>query len=379
MKNVILFIASFLLLLWVSLSPSPEMLAVQESNEMQTEELNVKVATYNVAAGRGTDGTYNLERIATAIEETDADIIGLQEVDVHWGARSEHDNMIAQLAEQLDMYYYFAPIYDFEPANEGDPRRQFGVAVLSKYPIIAAANREIARLSTQDPNPVPKPAPGFLEAHINVEGADVAFYVTHLDYRGDPTVREMQVADMKEIMAENTYSILVGDMNARPNATELQPLLQKYADVWKWSDDDEGYTYPAVAPDRRIDYVLTSPRIEVHTATTMTTEAADHIPVIAEVSLLQGSSSYNLAGTAWLVDHYTEYGEIQEERTSTILQQHLEVLAYYKKQGKDEKLVKHLQGMRVYLDHQKESGAISDKAWEELKRDVNYFIGKWDG
>ncbi len=371
-----LFLAGFFALLWVSLSPSHEMYAVQGID--QVEEKTVKVATYNIAAGRGTDGVYNVERIARAIEETDADIIGLQEVDVHWGARSNHDDMVAILADHLNMDYYFAPIYDFAPTVEGEPRRQFGVAVLSKYPITNAANREIARLSTQDPNPEPTPAPGFLEAQINVEGAEVSFYVTHLDYRGDPTVREMQVADMQAIMAEQTYSLLVGDMNARPEAPELQPIFQKYNDAWKWSENGEGYTYPATEADRRIDYIFASPRIEIQSAETMSTEAADHLPVVAEISLLQGSHSYNLKGTEWLVDHYTDYGEIRDAQTSSMLHNHLRALHYYEKQDKEEKLLKHLQGMKVLLDHQKESELISEKAWQDLIRDIHYFMGEWD-
>lgn len=376
MKKAMLFLAGFVALLWVSLSPSYETYAVQGLSQL--EKTTVKVATFNVAAGRGTDGAYNLERIATAIENTEADIIGLQEVDVHWGDRSNNDNMVALLAERLDMEYYFAPIYDFDPAGEGEPRRKFGVAVLSKYPITNAANREIARLSTQDPNPVPKPAPGFLEAQINVNGAEVAFYVTHLDYRADPIVREMQVADMEEIMAAHTYSILVGDMNARPDAPELQPLFQKYADAWEWSLEEDGYTYPAASPDRRIDFVFASPRIEVHSATKMSSQAADHLPVIAEVSLIEGSHSYNLEGTEWLVDHFIELGEIQGAETSTLLHNHLRALNYYKKQGKNEKLVKHLQGMTVLLDYEKEKGHISGKAWEELSSDIDYFTEKWN-
>jgi endonuclease/exonuclease/phosphatase family metal-dependent hydrolase len=251
--------------------------------------VDVKVMSYNIQAGAGADGKYNIQRTAEAIRQSGAEIIALQEVDVHWGARSLFENDIELLANELDMYYFFAPIYSLDPLNEGDPRREFGVGVLSKYPIIEATNRDIARLSTQEANPVPKPAPGFVEALINVKGAKVWFYVTHLDYRSDPIVRQMQVADMLQYAGEHKYSILAGDMNASPNAPELQPLFEQFTDAWALTNDGPGYTYPALAPNNRIDYIMPTPNIGVKSAKVIDTLASDHRPVIAELTLIRGN------------------------------------------------------------------------------------------
>ncbi len=49
----------------------------------------LRVATYNIHAGAGQDNVFDLDRTAAAIRDLDADVIGLQEVDVHWGARSD--------------------------------------------------------------------------------------------------------------------------------------------------------------------------------------------------------------------------------------------------------------------------------------------------
>jgi endonuclease/exonuclease/phosphatase family metal-dependent hydrolase len=251
--------------------------------------IDLRLMTYNIHAGIGTDGKYDLERIADVIKNSKADVVGLQEVDVHWGARSNFDNEIKLLAERLDMNYFFAPIYDFEPGEEGGERRQFGVAVLSKYPIIKEKNREITRLSTQDPNPTPKPAPGFAEVKINAKGAQFTFYVTHLDYRSDPIVREMQVRDMINIFAETDgYKVLVGDMNATPDSEELNPLFSAFQDAWSTIHHLSGYTFPAINPAKRIDYIFTSEGIEVNDAEIVHTLASDHLPVIADVSLIRG-------------------------------------------------------------------------------------------
>lgn len=49
----------------------------------------LRIATYNIHAGAGSDGVFDLDRQAAALRALDADVIGLQEVDVHWGARSQ--------------------------------------------------------------------------------------------------------------------------------------------------------------------------------------------------------------------------------------------------------------------------------------------------
>lgn len=240
----------------------------------------LKVATYNIHAGAGEDGVFDLDRTAQALRDLDADVVGLQEVDVHWGNRSDFVDEARALAGKLAMRVFFAPIYDLDPAAGGGERRQYGVAVLSRYPVIEAENHEITRLSTQTPDPVPAPMPGFAEVTVNVKGAHVHVYSTHLDHRGDPSVREAQVADMLDVLAaDRGPKILVGDFNAEATAPELAPLWQRLRDA----DPDGGGTYPAVDPVKRIDMVAVSPDITVAGAEAVATEASDHRPVVTDL------------------------------------------------------------------------------------------------
>ncbi|MFJ7496261.1 endonuclease/exonuclease/phosphatase family protein [Streptomyces sp. NPDC097727] len=254
----------------------------------QGHAVPLRVATYNIHAGAGMDNVFDLDRQAAELRSLDADVIGLQEVDVHWGTRSEWRDLAAELAERLHMQVSFAPIYSLDPDTPGAPRREFGVAVLSRYRIVSAENHEITRLSTQDPNPVPAPAPGFGEVVLRVKGLPVHVYVTHLDYRGDPSVRTAQVADTRRVMAEDeapgrqkVRQILLGDFNAAPAAPELAPLWQELTDI-----EPGGPTYPAQDPVRRIDYVAVSKdSVRVRDATVAETLASDHRPVVADLLL----------------------------------------------------------------------------------------------
>ncbi len=241
----------------------------------------LRVLTYNIHAGIGSDGRLDLARTAAAIRATRADVVALQEVDVHWDARSDFRDQAGDLARVLRMRVFFAPIYDLEPHTPGAPRRRYGVAVLSRFPVLHTENHEITRLSTQDPKPAPAPAPGFAEAVVLVRGVPVHVYSTHLDYRADPSVRAMQVADTLAVLSRaRGPRVLLGDFNAPHEAPELAPLWTVLTDA-----APDGMTYPADVPVKRIDFVAVSSGVLVRSAAVPATLASDHRPVLAELTV----------------------------------------------------------------------------------------------
>jgi endonuclease/exonuclease/phosphatase family metal-dependent hydrolase len=264
--------------------------------------VTLRVASYNIHAGAGEDNVFDLDRTAAQISSLHADVVGLQEVDVHWGARSQWRDTLQELGSRLHMRVAFAPIYDLDPPVVGQPQRRYGVALLSRYPFVARENHQITRLSTQDPHPVPVLTPGFLEAVVQIGSpgthVNVHFYVTHLDYRGDPAMRHLQVADMRHILAQDppdARQLLLGDFNAEPSAPELQPLWQSVRDLWTGAPVrfGTGLTYPAAVPTKGIDFVTASPNVAVIAAAVPTGDlarvASDHRPMVATVRLPRGS------------------------------------------------------------------------------------------
>ncbi len=241
----------------------------------------VRVMTYNIRSGNGSlDGT------AAAIRSLAVDIVALQEVDVHWDARSDFSDEATLLGEKLAMHVCFAPIYRIPSATPGAPMREFGVALLTKYPLDSCDNRVITRLSTQTQNPAPAPMPGFLDAVVEIAGRKVHVYDTHLDYRADPSVRRQQVSEMLAFLGDSkTPAILMGDLNAEPTALELAPLFARLHDASSVSGEP-GLTYPADIPKKRIDYVLVSDHFRIRAASVPVTLASDHRPVVAELVLL---------------------------------------------------------------------------------------------
>ncbi|WP_432882186.1 glycoside hydrolase family 3 N-terminal domain-containing protein [Kribbella sp. CA-245084] len=274
--------------------PVPVMHPFGHGLTFDAKQTRLTVASYNIHAGAGEDNVFDLDRTAQALKALDADVIGLQEVDVHWDVRSQWLDTLAELAAKLGMHLAFAPIYDLDPPAAGQPRRQYGVGLLSRFPLIRTENHPITRLSTQDPNPVPAPAPGFLEAELEVHGRRLHVYCTHLDYRADPSVRQLQVADTLKILAQDRkkdLQVLVGDFNAEASAPELAGLWTRLTDSWSAAGSTTGgpYTYPAVAATKRIDFVtvgtnLNVLRAEVPAEVPVAEAASDHRPMIADLS-----------------------------------------------------------------------------------------------
>jgi endonuclease/exonuclease/phosphatase family metal-dependent hydrolase len=242
---------------------------------------SLRVMSYNIRSGNG-----NLDGTADAIRAATPDIVALQEVDVHWAERSSFVDQASTLGGRLRMQVRFARIYRLPGASASEPPREFGVALLSNYPIARWSNDTLTRLSTQEANPRPAPMPGLLEATIDVRGALVRVFNTHLDYRSDPHVRQQQVTEMLARIGEMSQpTIVFGDMNAKPDAPELQPLLHRLHDAWSSAGAGNGFTYPAEAPSERIDYVLVSPHFHIRSASVPVTEASDHRPVVVDLLL----------------------------------------------------------------------------------------------
>jgi endonuclease/exonuclease/phosphatase family metal-dependent hydrolase len=256
-------------------------------------DVPLRVATYNIHAGAGEDGRFDLAATASAIRDLDADVVGLQEVDVHWGARSQWVDTAQALADRLDMRVFFGPIYSLDPPAGSEARREYGVAVLSRWPIVAAVNHEITRLSTVVPDPTPTPMPGFPEVVVDKQGAIVHVYTTHLDYRADPSVRRTQVDETLDILADDAGEsrVLVGDFNATPDAPELSPLWSVLTDAWAEAPGvGSGLTYPTATPTKRIDYVTASTEVQVVASHVAETDASDHLPVVADLVVRRGNA-----------------------------------------------------------------------------------------
>ncbi|WP_052427950.1 endonuclease/exonuclease/phosphatase family protein [Actinopolyspora erythraea] len=246
---------------------------------------HVRVMQYNIHSGRDWRGRLDLERTASVIERADADVVALQEVDVHWSERSAWRDQVRVLASALGSRAFFAPVYSLPPNREGAPERRFGLAVLSERPVIATINHPMSRLSTQHPSESPVTLPGFPEVVVDVAGTPLHVYAAHLDHRKEPGTRRIQAREIVATLARDPPGhpqVLLGDLNAASRAPELAPLWTRLRDV---AGHRGAATYPARHPAVRLDHIAVSAGIGVNGSGVVSSTASDHLPVTADLTV----------------------------------------------------------------------------------------------
>ncbi|HEY7598117.1 MAG TPA: endonuclease/exonuclease/phosphatase family protein [Actinophytocola sp.] len=231
----------------------------------------VTVLSFNIHHAAGVDGVFDLDRLATEIRDSGADVVGLQEVDRHYGDRSSWTDEPAELSRRLGMHVVFGANLDLEPPAPGEPRRQYGTAILSRYPIVSWRN---TLLPKGDPAEEQR---GLLSAVLVVHGHRLRFMTTHFQH-DSAVARELQATEVaSHVRASREPVVLTGDLNAPPDKPEVTTLTAILTDTFASAGQGDGFTHPADAPTARIDYVLAA--LRPVRSTVLATESSDHRPV----------------------------------------------------------------------------------------------------
>lgn len=234
--------------------------------------------TYNIHVGIGMDKKLDLQRIAGVINAQHPDLVGLQEVD-RGVARTQRIDEIVELAKLTRMNYDYA----FNLRYQGG---QYGVAILSRFPIIAMDHRLYQNTREAERR-------GFIRGEVIANGHTVHFVTTHLDYQyEDGRLFEAQqlLAAIKDVKGP---LIVVGDFNDIPSGRAYQLMRYDFGDAWTESrGTDPGFSYPADKPAKRIDYIFfrSTDRVRTKRAWLVETQASDHLPVVADLEVGDGQN-----------------------------------------------------------------------------------------
>jgi endonuclease/exonuclease/phosphatase family metal-dependent hydrolase len=251
----------------------------------------VRLLTFNVHHGVGPDRRHDLPRLARLLAATDADVICLQEVDRHYGDRSEHVDQPLLLSRALDMQLAWGPSID-RTGDGGRDRRQYGNALLSRLPIL---------ISDVHPLPGDGEPRSALRTLVELDGGALWVTTTHLS-SSSATDRASQAAAVAALHDEPMETgVLVGDLNADAGAPELDVLRERFTDSWhlararsdqagRWSlRAQRGLTHPAGHPRARIDQVWVSPGVAVSDAQVLDgAGVSDHNPLLVDLEVRSG-------------------------------------------------------------------------------------------
>ncbi len=184
----------------------------------EAERRRIRVASFNIQIGRGTDGKYDLKRTANAIRLMKPDVIGLQEVD-RGADRSDGEDQARTLADLLDMHFAFGKASD-------RPGGEYGNAVLSRWPIAEQNNHLLRSWGEQR---------AVLSATVDVPHAGpIRFLSAHLHSPNRERQHPQRIGQIEQISRlfarGGSPVILAADVNARPDSEELKRLDEAWID-----------------------------------------------------------------------------------------------------------------------------------------------------
>ena len=227
----------------------------------------VRVMDYNLHDAANTDGRLDAEALARVIEESGADIVGLQEVSRGWLVWGGLD-MLTWLSQRLDMPYVWGPTAD----------EQWGNAILSRYPIV---NVEFYKLPPDDLLLLR----GFIWADIDIDGTVVTFIDTHFSDKVElDDARAIQASTIISTWNNQPTTVLLGDFNALPDSLTVTMILEAgLIDISREIGEQPTFTYYSANPDHQIDYIFVTPDLGYSDFAIPDIQASDHLPLVTTI------------------------------------------------------------------------------------------------
>ena len=208
------------------------------------EPIRLRVLSYNIHHGEGSDRKRDLERIAKVILSVTPDVVALQEVD-QTVKRTNRIDQPAELARLTKMNVIFGANIELQGGH-------YGNAVLSRFPITRHENHLLPNIDGSEQR-------GALETEITLppSKSPLLLFATHLDFRADERERLASATAINEWVARqpDRPALLAGDLNATPKSA----TLQRFEKVWTRANESPQATVPVKHPTKQIDFILYRP------------------------------------------------------------------------------------------------------------------------
>ena len=250
-----------------------------------SNQTTIRVMTYNIHHGVGTDSVFDIDRIGKTIRHADADIVALQDVD-RWVDRTDKMDSMTKLADLTGMTYTFAKSMSVGGGENGN-------GILTRYPILEEKHITFrAQVSNEKRN--------LIRLVLDVRGTELVFMNTELNGLNDDSVVTRDIAEIVAAGTENQNvpAILAVSMNSSPENSSVAALNNAFQDCWAISGAGNGFTYPSNTAANRLDYIFVSKHqvptdtksIEVNLmpveSTVLFTNASDHAPLVVTLKIV---------------------------------------------------------------------------------------------
>lgn len=242
-------------------------------NDESESEQTLRIMTYNIhhANPPSKANLIDIQAIAGVIRKENPDLVALQEVDVFTERSGKNLHQAKELAEILDMEYYFVKALDYQGGL-------YGNAVLSRFSILDS-------LSIQLPTMEGVEAENRVWAGIkfDIDGNEMWFGSTHLDFnRGENNLQQAQTM-LRNLESIEIPVIIGGDFNR----TEDSETIRLYDTQFQRTCYECPPTIPVTNPNKTIDFLMYRNQDDFQVVSHKVVDeqyASDHLPVVAELS-----------------------------------------------------------------------------------------------
>jgi endonuclease/exonuclease/phosphatase family metal-dependent hydrolase len=235
------------------------------SRELFSPPPTLKIGSFNIHGGKGTDGVRDLARIAELL--TGEDVVGLYEVRAKWGEL--HPNQAATLGNLRDTGWLFAP------AEQQWWTDHFGNGLINRIPVKSVLR--IPLINTRG-----KAFRNAILSTVSLQATDVHILSVHIDREADRR-RHLQ-AVIGLFLSLQEPCVLMGDLNSTADDPLISELRQ-HPGVHSPLHESLGK-----APHRQtIDWIFTRGLATV-SAALVDNSSSDHPYLKAELAPFDSSS-----------------------------------------------------------------------------------------
>ena len=164
----------------------------------------LRVATFNIDGGHGTDGKLDLTRTAKSVQRMD--VVAFQEVH----ASSDVDNQAVPLSAQLHLPFLFAP------AERRWGHDSFGNAVLTRLPVTAWHRVQL-------PDRPFAAKRNYVAVDLTWQDRPLHVIATHVDYKANGD--QQLAAVVRDFLALPEPAVLLGDLNHPADSPQIRQLI----------------------------------------------------------------------------------------------------------------------------------------------------------
>lgn len=224
----------------------------------------ITILSYNVRNCRGLDNSVNYQRVADAINKTNADIVALQELDSAT-TRSKGVSVLNELATLTGMVATYRASINFQGGK-------YGIGILTR--------RKPLRVEG-----VALPGKEEQRSVLVVEMKDYSLACSHFSLTETDRLKSVEIVD--QLTSKYTNPVfLAGDLNANPGSS----VIKAFSHNWQLLSDTTQLTIPADKPTECIDYIMARKQAG-HSFTIIQAMvgnepvASDHLPVLVKVRI----------------------------------------------------------------------------------------------